>query len=667
MIVPARIAPPVALLIALITVTILYNAGIAAAPRDFFGEREDLVLLLPSTGAVTSTGSIPEDLAYVLGTRDDVTASSPEIVVLTSWSGHSAFIRGVDARSFLSIEQGTLLRGAFPAGLTDALAGRDFARRFGVELGDAIVLPGSLSESAARVRVVGIFDAPGLPRDELLVSVPIARGLAGLPPGGVHLIRVQTSDPFNITRLAGSIGPTFTYADVHLSSRDVIAGQPVMLTANLTNWGIVGGSKAVVARVENATVGSTHVYVPARSTVTVEIPIHLETPGNVNVTVNPTFAVVVREPPAQFQELPAAFVVGEQRSVLVTNATGVGSSGVVLVLDGGHATTGEDGRGSVTATVAGRRQLQALVNGSVVASREVLVAPAGYGDQPYTEAIALKITSPLVSMSTPTNVSITLGNAGGAAGAVRANVTVDGDTTAVAEISLRPGESASLQVELPALPEGIHRIAVEGLAGAQVIESFPGDPRLEAALRAREAARANPALAPRVGAAATEYIDRIARNVAIAATALTIAAASLAAIALFAVWSRHLAERAPALGTLKSIGADREQAQWIVTKAAARWSALATIAGMIAGIGLALALDSTGTVRAFGHRVPPALDPWVLTVLALAAFGVNVGLARAISGGLYDRSADELLGRRLLIPSADEAPSLHEALEEAAK
>ena len=662
MIVPARVMPPIALLVALMTLTVTYNAGIASAPREFFAARDDIVLLIPSLGVVTSTGTVPEQLARVLRTREDVSATSPEIVVMTTLAGESIFARGVDAEEFLRIERAHVAEGALPSASHEALAGVDLARRLELRPGASLLVPGSLREHAARVTITGLVEGGGLVRDELLVSVPVARALAGLAPGGVHFIRVETSDPENVTRLASAVHPVFTYSDVRLSAEEVVLGEPVALIGNLTNWGLVGATKDVNATVEGHVVGRAPIFVPPRTTVPFRLPLHIEVQGVAPISLNPTFNLTVRPPPAELLFPGGALVSGRESTVTLLAAGNRPVADALVRLGSVSAVTDAAGQARLVPGATGKQRLVASEAAGGIASREVLVVPPELADVAVTQVLGIEPADGLVSSTQSARVFVTIANMGGAAGNVAANVTVDGAVAAVADADLLPGQERVVEVVVGPLARGRHLVDVEGLSRPRAIESVDGDPHVETALRAREAARADPQLSPRVGASATDYVDRIVRNVAIAATALTIAAGALVALALVAVWSRHLAERAPEIGTLKALGASRDQVGSIVARRAALWALVATAIGALLGLAAAFAVDSTGFVRAFGHRVPPRLSPWAGSLLVLVSIFVNVILARTLASRLYDRAADELIARQVLLPSRTATPTLHEAL-----
>ncbi|HUR29195.1 MAG TPA: FtsX-like permease family protein, partial [Planctomycetota bacterium] len=431
----------------------------------------------------------------------------------------------------------------------------------------------------------------------------------------------------------------------------------------LTNWGIVAGSKEVNATVGTELVGHTFVHVPPRSTVSFTLPIEVEGRGEFVVHVNPSLPLTIRSPPARFEELPRSFVLGSAKEVRVVDERGTPVAGVSVRLGEARNVTDADGRAALTPTRLGPAQLVAWQGPAIITSHDSFVVRPGEAQLAIVRPLKLEMQRALVSTDDALLVNVTLTNVGGAEGLVRANVTLDGAPRGEAVALLAPGAKARVEVALSGLEPGVRTVDVEGLRAPQRVEVFPGDARVEAALRAREAARADPGLAPRVGASATEYVDRIVRNVALAAAAITIAAGALCVLALATAWSRHLAERAQDIGVLKALGADREKVLGIVSQSTVVWSSGATLAGIAAGLAIARALDATGIVRAFGHRVAPSWSGWGLLVLFGVCVLANVLLSRQIAGRLYDSSTDALLARHIFVPPPVRPPTLHEALE----
>lgn len=662
MIVPMRALPPLALLVALVTVTVCYNAGIAQAPLDFFGAQEDVVLMLPSTGRVSSAASVSTGVVDILRERPDVAAASPEVIVMGATGGASLFARGVEAAAFLAIEEGAVVEGTMPSGVDEALAGRGLARRLGLAVGDTLVVAGSVQHVAASVRVVGIFEAEGASRDELLLSLPLARGLVGIPPDVAHLIRIQTTDPANVTRLIASVAPVFTYSDVRISSESALLGDEIVVRANLTNWGVVDGVKDVVLRANDRIVAQEQVGVGARSSVPIEISFTPTAAGPLNVTLNPTFNVTVREKSVFLRDAPAAFVAGEPTRIRLRDAGGAPAAGVEIRAGNLSVTSDEDGSANLTLPTVGFHALQMTRDGEPVGAERVYATLAEHRDRPVTRVRAAQPPLRLLGSAQGGILNVTLENVGGVPGDVRAAVSVDGAAVGEVFARLDPGEFQRVAFALPELPEGKHEVIVEGWGPRMRVEAVEGDPRVEEALRAREAARANPALVAKVGDEAAGYVDRIVASVSLAAIVISISAGTLAALGALATWSRHLAERARSVGVLKSLGARREQVEWIAVREAALLSVGATAAGLAAGILVALALDATGMVRAFGHVVHPSFALAPLATLGLLSIVANMLLARALVAALYRRPADELLRGQLLTPAAVEAPTLDAVL-----
>lgn len=659
MIVSRTILPAIALLSALLTLTVSYNHAVANAPRDFFGANDDILLLLPADGQLASRGAVPQDLARILALREDVASVSAEIVVLTSVNGHAIFARGVDIESFLQLEKGATLReGTLPTALHEALVGESLAHRMRLAPGDDVLLPGSLEEVAVRCRITGILASDGLTADELIVSLPVARGLAGLADDGVHFIRVRASQPENLTRVVSATTPTFTYSNVRVGAQEVVAGGSVPVAVDVTNWGIIAGDHSVTVFGDDVPLAVSSVQVPPRATVTTTISVPLAEPGEVALRVNPTFFVEVRPPTIVLTGAPDAVALGSTLTLQALGVEGDPRAGVDIRAPGVETVTNETGYAALEATVLGPLEIEAISNGGVTGVVRTWVAPEEHISSAVPRVVGINMDDALVPAGEPLPLHVTLANVGGAAGTVGADVTVDGSRAGRVETLLAPGQTARLALELPALGPGYHEVAVEGLP-SKTVEAFAGDVALERELRLREQARNAPLAPPSVESDAERYVGRLVRTVTLAAVSITVAAALLATLATFAVWSRHLAERASSIGVLKALGASRDRTISIVGREAALVATLGALGGAVIGIVTVLALSATGFVRGFGHRLTPTLDPLVVGVTLVFVVVTNVAIARGVGGRLYDGRVAGLISKEFSISTSD-APSLRE-------
>lgn len=648
--------PALALLVALSTVTLLFYSGISRAPAAFIGD-DDKILLTPPSGGLTSSGVVSGSLADVLRQQEGVKGVSPEIFVPTSIGGRSAIVRGVQMDVFLSMERGTLISGRLALGDDEAIAGGGFTSRHDIQIGDEVVVAGSIGQAVLTVKVVGIFETKAASRDELFVTLDAARALAGLTGDAVHLLRIDASNKTAIARLVDSIAPVFLYSGVSISHDRALVGDTITVRANLTNWGAIGGTKRVELHESGRLVASEQVYVPARAQIHIEIPFEVDRAGELNITLNPSFHVTAAASSAMITAKTVA-PLGGPFPVHVAGADGQAIAGADILAAGEHTQTDADGNAMLHPPRNGPYEIRAEIGGKPLAKWRGYVVDADDLDSARVMVLGLTTTAPLVRSNETFRVNVTLANLGGVAEDLRVNVTVNGAPAGTVLLGLGPGDSGSQIILIGPLAAGIHEVSVEGHLARLEIESIDGDPAVEAILRANRRAEGLVPAIPHVDSGADDYISRVVGNVRLAVIVLSIVSAALASMGALAVVGRHVADRTSAIGLLKAIGADREYVLQVVSREAAIYGAWASLAGIIGGTLVTLALDATHILTAFGHAVRPRYDVFVLLLLAGGTILFVAVSSRLITSATFARPVDQLIRGETLRRGHAEAPPL---------
>ena len=141
----------------------------------------------------TGRYSINESLVQNLSAQPWARAVSPEIFAPGTLGGSAVVVRGVNATAFLAVDGAS---GSVPATLPPvwALAGSGLASRLGLSVGEELTLVGSAIPRLDVVPLMGLFRSATASNDELLVDLPTARFLTGIPSPLYQTIRVKTSD-----------------------------------------------------------------------------------------------------------------------------------------------------------------------------------------------------------------------------------------------------------------------------------------------------------------------------------------------------------------------------------------------------------------------------------------------------------------------------------------
>lgn len=645
MILTRRVIPGLALCLALVTLTTVFYQGIGEAPVRFFGG-EDVFLIAPPGNRLLGTATVPDGFVGPLAHLETVQAASPEIYIPTAYEERSIMARGADPAAFLRLEGGALVAGHLPESSVEALVGQGFADAFDVGVGDPIVLPGAFVRSAAAFTIVGVFDVDSPARDEVVLSLDAARGLVGVPPGQVHVIRVATNDTQKLKTLVESVAPAFTYSDVRLSTTRFLPGEMVAMRANLTNWGRVESVKIVTVRQENLSIAEKPYSVPAFTTIPVELEFRLPVAGRYNITINPTFNVDVVQPNLTFVDAPHALVAGHPLALRVKDGSGHPASGVALA--GGNLTATTDGSGQAVVSFPrpGRVFLTAQRNLTAGESAvlELYVVHPNLAANASATGTRFLLSDRQFGDARPIAVRVEVENRGGVAGNVSLPILLNGTAVAFANASLDPGARALVAVSFPAPKPGLYALATANGTAAESIEVVQGnDPRIEALLRAYEEGAQKRKLAPTSGDSADDYVTRTIGNLGAAVLILSLVSGALASLGAIAILSRHIAERRSSMGVLKALGASDEHVVEIATWETARWGSLACALGVGVGLAAALLVDRLGIVRAFGHAVHPVLNWTTLGLIFLVGVVVLVIAARAIVRSTLASEVDALL------------------------
>lgn len=645
MILPRGAVAPLALLVALATTSVGYYAGIADAPRAFIGGGDDL-LIAPPAGEIPGRAVVPTALVGPLRGLGSVRSVSPEVYALTQVEGRSVLVRGVEVAAFLAIEQAELVEGRLPANDGEALIGRGLQRALRIQLGDDVLVPSPFRRHAALFSVVGVIDAETPARDELIITLPAGRSLADVDDGQAHLVRIDADPPDEVRGLLHASAPVFTYSDVQLATSTFLSGEPVTLTAKLTNWGRFPAVKDVEVRQGGDVVGRSTYVVPGLSTIPVAVGFTLTGIGDTRITLNPTLPVTLRAPTHRI-EAATTVVAGNATILRVRDLEGSPVPGIVLTTEGANATTNEMGEANLRFPTAGHALVLAKAGEETTATTRVFVVRPEFADAPSLAVLRVERDPALVSANGSVQLRLEIQNVGGVEGHVPVGILLDGQLIVRHAPRLAPGQTGEVLTSIPRIDAGRHTVGVEDTKIRYRFTAYEGrDPRVSALFDQGWEGDAEGGGEGGGGAAADpiplvdekvaeDVIDRLLGNVRLAVTILIIATGVLVFTASLAVLSRHLAERSTSVGILKALGAPDEYVLRIATREALVKGTLAAILGVAGGSALAYALGTLGIVRAFGHEVEPVFT-WnaMVLIVILAALLIAIATRSIVSGAM---------------------------------
>lgn len=600
---PRTSIPTTATLTAFVTFVILIAAMAGAATPV---TTNDAIITDP--GAKHPVASqVPAEYAAVL--RAKGIDASAEILLFEVERNQPIMTRGVNFSAFASVTDSRLVRGHPPQNQTAAVIGADLARTLGVDVGDALVLGGSTRAAIVRVHIVGVFRAPGYLDDQLLVTLPTARHLAGRRTNQVHLIRAD--------RLPGDEAVSSALTSVGIIGLDTPATVATdgQVAVNVTVWNPAPEQRTASIRVyyDDRTRRVTATVAPhVQKTLSVAFAAgepgrHVVRAGGLNATVRVLGSDAIR-----IKTLPTRVPPGSEPVLAVVGPSGNSANASVQVANQSYV-TGEDGRvrlrfptsgpytvlisdgttttRTVTVTRAARRQVNAALT-VVPSAPSILVQPTARirVANPWNRTLTRRVT--LTGLGTPWNRTV----------------------------RLSPGESKTVTVPLDRAPPGEQTVRVT--VGNQVLTTtyaVHGDERIASVL-ARVGRRGETGL--------SRAITVAFGNLRLLVGTLLALAGLMAMGGTTATFARAVHARRRSLGVRRATGASPLTIVRLVLVDALLLGGMAIGIALVAAITLLWGLSKAGYLTVYGVHLSPVPTP------AIAVGAVVSGLALTALGAL---------------------------------
>jgi ABC-type lipoprotein release transport system permease subunit len=575
--------------------------------------------------------TVPEGYAGALRARG--IDASAEILLFGVVDGRPLPARGAAFGPFANVTDAELLRGRPHEGPHEATVGEDLARALGLEVGDRLALGGSTRSALTRVRVVGVFDAPGPYDDQVLVSLPAARHLATQDPGSVQFVRAH-----RLPAADGSDGGAGVEVTRVSAPATVVANSTFRVRVDVRNAGFDDEVRELTVRYRGQERSSRFTVPRARSR-TIVFQFGTGDPGTGTVRVgNRTATVeVLHEDALVVTGLPSRVPPGSEPLLRVTNATGAPVTGAAVTVGNGTSTgartTDDGGFARVPLSETGPRTVRVRADGRTTETR-VTVAEGVPRDP--TVSLSVDPSSPSVlavpearfALSNPWNRTL-----------VR-TVELEGPGTERRQsVRLAPGGSATVRADLATRPPGTYavRASLNGSVVAERGYRVTGDERVLSAL----------ASGGRTGTTGVGQAIEVAfGNLRIVVGALLGLASLMTVGGTTATFAGAVHARRRTVGIHRATGARPRDVLALVARDAALVGAVASaLAAVLAQIGL-LVLARFGFLTAFGVRLPPTLDPLALVGTVLGGVALTVlGAGLATVGLLLETPADLLAER----------------------
>lgn len=574
--------------------------------------------LASASGGTVTEASAPHivasevDAGYASVLRSRGIEASPETLLMQASDGQPFVVRGANYTAFTGLSNATLRRGHPPKTADQAVIGRDLARTLDVRVGDRLTLGGSTSPAVSRVEVVGVFSAPGIYDDEIVVPLETAYDLSN-KPGVVQFIRTsRATDSLGSGNETGSV--TVTSVAVGTSP---VTGEPLPVRVSLQNFADERRTYPLTVRVGNET-RERDVSVPPGTSRTVTVRFSPKEPGNRTIRVG-SYKRSVKVVPRNALSLPAipdAGPPGEELLVAVTTVDNRSVSGATVRLGNDTASTGAQGVARLELPdEAGTYTVRATKGDRPIAEESIRVASGvrkGF-------VADLRVTPKTASVLARPTANVTLANPW--TDSLSRTVTVISPTRTVSRnVSLGPGEVliaeenvvGNVSSDQRASP-GTYtvRVVTDGETLASTEYTIEGDDRLFAAL----ASSGSYSEGTGIGRA----VESLFGNLQLLLVAMVALAALTTIGSTTATFAQAVHARQQAIGVHRATGATAGDVLKRVLADALRLSLPATVFALMIALGIGFVLEASGMLVLFGVRLSASASPTVLFASALGA------------------------------------------------
>ncbi|WP_266081683.1 FtsX-like permease family protein [Haladaptatus caseinilyticus] len=311
-----------------------------------------------STGTVTEPGS-PYPMAsridaqYASELRNQGLSASPEIIVAQVSDGKPYLARGANYSAFASVSDTKLTKGHPPHTEGQAVIGQDLAQTLDKTTGDTIIVGGSTSPAVTQVKIVGVFRAPGILDDQLIIPLPTAHSLS-TKPGTVHFIRTAGGTPNQVlNNQESSPNSELQQQKMRITSvsapEEGILKQPIPVSVTIQNIGSTKRTRQVKAAVGDDVQRRSVTLQPGEET-QVQMNLSASHSGNQTLEVGRYSQPirVYKRSPLVLPILPEKAPPGSQVAISIQTIYEKNITGATVTIDGTTTTTNDQGIALVT-------------------------------------------------------------------------------------------------------------------------------------------------------------------------------------------------------------------------------------------------------------------------------------------------------------------------------
>ncbi len=600
------------------TVLVVTALGAAVAPLGH------------AAGSVTQPGAAHPvtsqvDAGYADALRAQGVDASPELLLFQTLDGRAYLARGANYSAFAAVSDADLVAGRAPRGPGEAVVGADLAGTLELSVGDRIPLGGITTPRLATVEVVGVYRAPGLLDDQLLVPLETGRHLSALGPNSVNLIRLgEAPDGQFRPGQSGADGTAAVVTGVRAPER-AVTGREARVTVSLVNTGTDPASRSITVRLSGPETAreSRTVSLQGNERTTVEVPVTVGTAGNYTVAVDDATTTLraFERDSLHLGPVPERAPPSGRLRVTVTDGGGDPVGNATVSVGPATARTAPNGTTRIELPPPGRYRVQAAAGDRTARPRSLLVARNA--SRGFLASVGVQPSSPTPTTAPTARVRLT--NPWDRPLERRIAVDGPGDRQ-VLDVRLAPGETRTITARLDRVGVGAHRVTVTDgertLAGATY--EVRGDERLVSSLAT------SGRYAP--GSGLGQGIASVLGNLQIVLATLLGLVAVTTVGTVAAGFAAAVSARRQTIAVRRATGATPRQVLGLVAADAARLSLLATLPALVVGYLAVRVLVAAGLLTAFGITLAPPGTAAVLVGVALAApvLGILGGVVAAV-------------------------------------
>jgi len=627
----AIVAASLSLVIFSATISVLM--GIGSTPDKVLGNPD--VYVITSKGSESLLNSVLETrLADQLLENRFVENISPEIFAFAEIGGRAVLIRGVEFDPFMAVEEARIAPGgSMPTYPYQGLIGSRLAERLQTSIGDRYPLVGSFGPSVAEVEITGVIESSTSVEDEMIVSLPLARCLSGTQSGHVSIIRV-IGNTTELDKIFGSHVARFSMFDLSIANSTIAKGSGTVIGLSLKNWGDENGTAHIVLRDESAniTLLENYSYMPPGGSEELSVEYYFDSVGNHTITAHldgilpQTISanITVREP--YLTAIAQRQVVEHHNfTVQVVNNRLHPAQNSKVTVGGFEFFANSTGYCTVYAPLSpGNYTLMANLSGYEDAVTPITVVNSSTLQQSVLiQVYDLVLTPAEVKVHESCTVAVYVQNFGNISGSSTIKTYFRGVLAGSKDVYLQPLQHTVLYYDINSSTAGDMVISSGSFSETLTVDSnYQVNPEIvQLLLRYGGASSLDPSRGDLL-----YHTTKISEsNIVIVLVSLAVLSAVLVTLGISTSFMKEINDNLKVIGILRSLGASSKQLLGIIFKESILVSIPAAAIGIVGGCAIALAIQSTESLVAFGHLIDPVLDPSFLAAAIVGSIAICIG------------------------------------------